>query len=129
MGKHQHGQLPADLARGRGQFQAWRGRCGGRGRIPQALWAVALRLAKTHGVARTAEVLGLDFDRLKTRVQEGGDLPRSCRPAFIELPSPIGDKSGLFEFDNGDGVTLRVHLVGYDAADVEALARGFWGNR
>jgi hypothetical protein len=29
----------------------------------------------------------------------------------------------------GAGVTLRVQLVGYDTADVEALARGFWGAR
>ena len=27
------------------------------------------------------------------------------------------------------GATLRVHLVGYDAADLEALARSFWGGR
>ena len=30
------------------------------------------------------------------------------------------------ELDNGSGATMRVQLVGYDAADIEALARGFW---
>ena len=29
------------------------------------------------------------------------------------------------ELNNGSGVTLRIQLVGYDAADIEALARGF----
>jgi len=28
--------------------------------------------------------------------------------------------------DNGAGATMRVQLVGYDAADVEALSRSFW---
>ena len=31
-----------------------------------------------------------------------------------------------FELDNGAGTTLRVQLVGYDTADVEALARHLW---
>jgi hypothetical protein len=35
-------------------------------------------------------------------------------------------KQALFELDNGAGATMRVQLVGYDAADVEALARRFW---
>ena len=30
------------------------------------------------------------------------------------------------EFDNGSGATMRVQLVGYDAADIEALSRSFW---
>jgi transcription elongation GreA/GreB family factor len=30
------------------------------------------------------------------------------------------------ELENGSGATMRVQLVSYDAADIEALARGFW---
>ena len=41
----------------------------------------------------------------------------------------MGAKRCRFELDNGSGATMRVHLVGYDAADVEALSRGFWGAR
>src|SRR5262245_16098592 len=118
MGKREHGQLPSDLARGRSQFQAWRGSCSGRGRIPHALWAVAVRLAKIHGVGRTSEVLGLDHDHLKARAEEVDGEPRSSGPAFVELPAPIVAKTGVFEFDDGAGVTMRVQLVGYDAADV-----------
>lgn len=129
MGGGEHGRLPSDLARGRCRFQAWRGRCGGRGRIPHALWAVAVGLAKVHGVGRTAEVLGLDSYRLKTRLEAVHEEPRSGGPVFVELPSPIAARTGVFEFHDGAGATLRVHLVGYDTADVEALARGFWGAR
>ena len=31
--------------------------------------------------------------------------------------------------DNGAGAAMRVRLIGYDAADLEALSRGFWGAR
>jgi hypothetical protein len=60
MGARVHGQLPLDLVRGRSQFQAWRTRRKAGERIPQSLWAAAGRLAKTHGVSRTASALGLD---------------------------------------------------------------------
>jgi hypothetical protein len=126
MGRSELVQLPLDLARGRSQFEAWRGQSGGRGRIPHALWAIAVRLAKVYGIDRTAAVLGVDHDRLKRRAEAVGEPPQSSGPAFVELPSSIVGKRGVFEFDNGAGATMRVQLVGYDTADVEALARGFW---
>ena len=120
--------MPADLVRGRSRFQAWRrsGKAGSR--IPQPLWALAVRLAKTHGVSRTATALGLDYYSLKRQVEAAAPpQPPSSDPAFVELPSPVlVGKQCLFELDNGAGATLRVQLVGYDAADVEALARSFW---
>ena len=130
MGTRERGSLPADLARGRNRFQAWREQRTDHGRIPHTLWALAVRLAKGHGVSRTAAVLGLDYDRLKERAEAvTGEAP-SQPPAFVELPAPVlVGKQGLFELDNGAGATLRVHLVGYDAADLEALARSFWGGR
>jgi hypothetical protein len=129
MGRSELVQLPLDLARGRSQFEVWRGQSGGRGRIPHALWTMAVRLAKVHGIGRTAEVLGLDCDRLKKRAEVVGEPPQSSGPAFVELASAIVGKRGVFELDNGAGATMRVQLVGYDTADLEALARGFWDAR
>ena len=130
MGARERGTLPSDLARGRDRFQAWREQRTGRGRIPHALWALAVRLAKRHGVSRTAAVLGLDYDSLKRRAEAvTGEAP-SNPPGFVQLPAPVlVGKQGLFELDNGAGATLRVHLVGFDAADLEALARSLWGGR
>ena len=52
---------------------------------------------------------------------------RSSDPAFLELTPPIlVAKQCRLELDNGSGATMRVQLVGYDAADVEALSRSFW---
>jgi hypothetical protein len=128
MGALERRSLPSDLAQALNRFQAWRAQRTGRGRIPRALWSLAVRLTRTHGVSRTALALGLDYYSLKERAEAAISGPPASPPGFVELPSPVVAKTGVFEFDNGAGVTLRVHLVGYDAADVEALARSFWGN-
>jgi hypothetical protein len=129
MGATERGQLPLDLVRGRARFQAWRTRRKAGERIPQSLWAVAVRLATTHGVSRTAAALGLDYYSLKKRTESPGTPRQSGGPAFVEWPSPImAAKQCQVELNNGSGATMRVQLVGYDAADIEALARGFWSD-
>ena len=126
MGAGQRGELPKDLARARSQFQAWRERRTGR-RLPQHLWDLAVRLVCRHGVSRTAAALGLDYYSLKKRVESAAREPVSSSPAFVELPPPVVlSRQCQFELDNGTGATLRLHLVGYDAADVATLARSFW---
>jgi hypothetical protein len=124
-------ELPEDLVRGRSRFQAWRRRRRHAGsRIPQSLWKLAVQLASTHGISRTATALGVDYYSLKKQVEaSAGSQPPSSNPSFLELPSPIVSKQCLFELDNGSGATMRVQLVGYEAADVEALSRSFWGAR
>jgi hypothetical protein len=125
MSASEHGGLPQDLARGRSRFQAWRKRRAG-GRIPQQLWALAVRLANRHGVSRTSTALGLDYYSLKERAEETADQAQLSAPAFVELTSPVVvGKQCLVELANGAGATMRVQLVGYDAADVEALSH-FW---
>ena len=120
-------QLPPDLVRGRSRFQKWRGQRKAGGRIPEALWAMATRLANAHGVSRAAAALGLDYYRLKKRAEVAAGDPRVSGPAFVELPAPaLAAKQCRLELDNGSGATMRVQLVGYDAADVEALSRSFW---
>jgi hypothetical protein len=72
-------------------------------------------------------VLGLDFYRRKKRVERAAREPASSRPPFLELPAPVLlSKRCQFELDHGAGATLRLHLVGSDAADVATLARPFW---
>ena len=128
MGAIERGSLPADLERARSRFQAWRGRRKAGERIPQSLWALAVQLTNAHGVGRTAAALGLDYYRLKERAETAASEPQSSSPAFVELTSPVlVAKQCRFELDNGSGATMRVQLVGYDAADIEAIARGFWG--
>ncbi len=127
MGAIERGPLPADLLEARRRFQAWRGRRKVGERIPQSLWTLAVKLAKAHGVSRTAAALGLDYYSVQKRAEVAATPPRSDGPAFVEVPSPVMvAKQCRFELDNGAGATMRVELVGYDAADVEALSRSFW---
>ena len=120
-------ELPKDLARVRSRFQAWRRVRKGTGRIPPSLWRMAVRLASIHGVSRAATALKLDYYSLKKRVAAAADQTQSTSPGFVELPAPVMvGKQGLFELDNGAGATMRVQLVGYDAAEIEVLARSFW---
>jgi hypothetical protein len=128
VGTRQRGELPKDLAQARSRLEAWRERRPGGRRIPQPLWDLAVRLASQHGLSRTATALGLDYYSLKRRVEAAAQEPPSRCPAFVELPAPVVvGKQALFELDNGAGATMRVQLLGYDTADVEALARRFWG--
>ena len=128
MGTGEQGRVSGDLARGRSRFQAWRGRRRGtRSRIPEPLWALAVRLARMHGVARAATVLGLDYYSLKKRAEAPVVEPLSGGPAFVELPAPVAvGKQCLFEVVNGAGPARRIQLVGYDAAEVATLAHSFW---
>ncbi len=116
--------LPRDLLQARGRFEAWRRRCLGRGRIPQELWQLAVQMAQHHGLRRTASVLRLDYYSLKRRAETAGRERPSRRPAFVELPAsvPTG-KQCLFELNHRAGVSMRVQLIGYDTADLEALVR------
>jgi hypothetical protein len=131
MGAIERGPLPADLLQARNRFQAWRGRRKLGKRIPQPLWTLAVRLAKAHGVSRTAATLGLDYYSVQKRAEAAATPPQSVGPAFVELTSPVMGlaKQCRFELDNGAGATMRVELIGYDAADVEALSRSFWNAR
>src|SRR5262249_14422736 len=128
MGTRQHGELPRDLAQARSRFEAWRERRQGGRRIPQPLWNLAVRLASQHGGSRTATALGLDYYSLKKQAEAAAPGTPPCGPAFGGLAPPMRlGQQALFALDNGAGATMRVQLLGYDAADVEALARRFWG--
>ena len=116
-----------DLHRARSQFQAWRKQRPPGRRIPEPLWQLAVRLVSTYGLRRTATALRLDYYRLKKQVAAAARPVESSGPAFVELPAPLlAGKQARVELDNGAGARLRMDLVGYDPADLEALTRRFW---
>jgi hypothetical protein len=125
-------ELPKDLLRARSRFHAWRQRGAADRRTPPVLWALAVRLAKIHGVSRTARGLGVNYLGLKKRLAAAlpataASDPPSHAPPFVELPAPaLAGKQCLLELHNPAGATLRVQLLGYDTADVETLARALW---
>jgi hypothetical protein len=119
--------LPRDLAGAQSRFAAWRARRQPGQRIPQTLWRLAVRLVRRHGVSRTAGALGVDYYSLKERAETAAPAAAPAPSAFVELPaSSVLGKQCRFELDNSAGVRLRLHLVGYDAHEIQALAGTLW---
>ncbi len=75
------GRLPGDSVRARARVEAWRQRRPVGARIPKALWALAVRLVKRHGVNRPATALGVDSYSLKRRAPETAAARPSRGPA------------------------------------------------
>ncbi len=66
--------LPARLEGVRRRFERWRGTHQARTRIPDRLWAAAVKVAGMYGIHRAAKALRVDYYSLKKRV-EGALLP------------------------------------------------------
>jgi len=96
------------------------------------LWAAAVEAARESGVSRTASVLRVDYYALKKRLQEqaasSSDMPMLGEPpAFVELATPVPRAAGecVLELEDVDGAKMRVHLQGFEAPDLAALAQSF----
>jgi len=114
------------LRRARDRFQAWRRIRKPKSRIPEPLWELAVKLTARHGLHRTAATLKLDYYCLKKRVEVAEGRDEGKLPAFVELPSAVvAGRECVIEFEDGKGVSLRVHLKGYDATAVVAVGRSF----
>ncbi len=69
---------PADLSRLRRRLDEYR-RGGSRGKaLPGWVWAAAGRLARRHGVHRTAGALGLEYNKLKRASGEAAEVAVSA---------------------------------------------------
>ncbi len=136
MGTKKTRGLPARLEGVRRRFQNWRqARKSRSARIPDPLWAAAVKMAGTYGIHRTARALRLDYYSLKERVEAtpaataSNASPRTASAAFLELPSPAwaGACECTLELEDVGGSTMRVHLKGIAPPDLAALSRSFWG--
>lgn len=122
---------PAWLERLRRRFDRWRQTCDGRSRIPEVLWASAVKAVSRYGLNPTARALRLDYYSLKRRVEATASRSRSeRRPAveFIELASPLSGSAPecVLELEHPRGAKMRVQLKGTRAPDLTALSEGFW---
>ena len=126
-------ELPARLEGVRRRFERWRRTRELRTRIPDSLWAAAVKVAGMYGIHRTAKALRVDYYALKKRVQEEGARSHSLLqersvPTFVELARPAETSCGecILELEDVSGAKMRVHLKGVEAPDLVALSRSFW---
>jgi len=132
--------IPHGMRRIYRRFAHWRSAHPGvRLPIPPRLWKAAADVAREHGVCRTAQVLRLEYGKLKQRVESASVVAkvpgrRSRRaksaapaPAFMELvgPSAIGLSECLIELEGPHG-KMRVQWKGTTAPDLAGLSRALW---
>ena len=135
--------LPARLTSLRQRFDRWRRTRKVRSRIPDPLWASAVKAADKYGVHRTAKALRVDYYALKKRAEHKAAIAgtqqkpaatvatagkAAAEATFLELPAAAWAGSGecTLELEDAGGSKLRVHLKGFEAPDLAALSRSFW---
>jgi hypothetical protein len=120
-------QIPNEMRRAHGRFERYRRAHAGRRPIPEALWTMAAELARAHGVFRTAQVLRLDYSKLKAQTAALGAKRKTTPPMFVELLSalPSGSPECLIELEGPRG-KMRIQWKGATAADLAGLSRVLW---
>jgi len=123
--------VAADLAQAAAAFARWRSTTSVGARIPEALWSRAAELAATHGVAKVAATLRLDYTRLKRRVAGrvvAAAAPSPVPPGFVELAVglPPGGPGCVLALSNAAGHCLRIEWTRPLASEVAAVARSLW---
>jgi hypothetical protein len=147
MGTRKSRALPARLEGVQRRFERWRRTRTIPARIPEPLWAAAVKVAGTCRLSQIAKALRVNYTALKERVErravvvseasEGGAAdqrrPRvrggaRSVPAFLELAPPlrVGSCQCTLELEDDSGAKMRVHLQGTETPDLAALSRSFW---
>ncbi len=126
---------PLPFEHARRQFEGWRRRRAPGSLIPDVLWRVAVRLARDHGVSKTARALGLDYYALKRHVEaaseERMESPSSDGTRFLEVPFGLAPPAPgcVVELEDRRRARLRIELRGAALSEIEALARTLWRER
>jgi hypothetical protein len=147
-------EIPARVEGVRRRLERWREARRAGMRIPEPLWAVAVKVAGRYGIHRTAQALRLDYYSLKRRVEReateketttereavakgrgarksgvgASKTPAAAAATFVELPSPARSSCGecTLELERPGGTKMRVHLKGLPASDLAAFGRSLW---
>lgn len=120
--------IPHGMRRVYRRFERWRSaHTGARLPIPKPLWRLAAEAAREHGVCRTAQVLRLEYGKLKGMVQSARPVAKAAAPAFMELvgPAATGLSECLIELEGPQG-KMRVQWKGTSAPDLAGLSRALW---
>ena len=124
--------LPLDLEEARRRLELWRKSRRRGKRIPDALWTLAAALARTHGVSRVSQTLGLDYNGLKRRAG-ATRTPRRSRikppPGIVELPligQPGLGPNCTVELARGEGARMSIRWEGKAGLDLVGLVEAFW---
>ena len=116
----------------RGRFETWR-RCKKAGSpIPKCLWEAAVSQCHAHTILEVSRTLRLNYNDLKSRVQEGKKkaLPStvgSMEFVELDLEGESRPPECIVEMEAANGAKLRLHYLGHQKGiDPVELVRVFW---
>ena len=137
-------EIPARLEQLRRRFEQWRATHTVRSRLPNKLWAAAVKMAGTFGLHRTSRALRLEYYSLKKRLDQrsmvatvppkkaasGRRSPTSFDASptttFVELAPVAGGCECTVELEDAAGAKMRVRLKSIGMPDLAAISRSFW---
>lgn len=130
MGQRTQYEIPAELREAQQRFEQWRSSQSGRKPLPEALWSLATAMARQNGVFRTAQVLRLDYTKLKRLMTVSSPIARpkqAPKPAFVELlaASATHPCECVIQVEGPRG-RMRVEWKGTTAPDLPGLSRVLW---
>ena len=121
----------------RTRIEYWRRTRVKRTAMPEELWSEAASLARAHGIYRISRGLGVSYESLRRRVEQGTREGRGSgrrQGGFVELsmtelvqPSPAA--GAVVELSRADGTKLMVHLPDGEGVDLPGLAKVLCGRR
>ncbi len=123
------------------EFQSWRSVRERGSRVPQRLWQAAAELSERHSISDIAHTLGLDYTRLKQRVEASPPLldrrsidefgRTNAVNGFVEVGVAPGESTGecSVEAEDGKGKKLKMHLKGAGCAKAVEIAKALWERR
>jgi hypothetical protein len=125
------GAISQSLRELRERFERWREKRQKQGQVPEELWKAAVRVAQENAVSRVSRELGLDYRKLKMRVEKGvaaQGINRNLSSEFIEL-----DISGLsivglecvVELEEVNGAKMKMHLKNVTGISPVELVKAF----
>jgi hypothetical protein len=89
----------------RARLAEWRKSHPRRSPLPEQIWAVAVELARRHGLYRTARALPVDYANLRKRLNPATPSAAVARPEFVEVLVAPAQCSACVE-------VLRIPLTG-----------------
>jgi hypothetical protein len=116
------------------RFAAWRKTRQHRSRIPEELWAAAVKLSNKHSIHRISKALKLSYTDLKERIEKSHPVPETIKPTpsldFIPIDiAPTQPAECIVEMEHRNGNKMRMHFKGNVDLDLRSFAEAFWSGK
>ena len=116
------------------RFAAWRKTRQHRSRIPEELWAAAVRLSNKHSIHKISRALRLSSADLKERIEQSHRVPDIIKstPSLDFIPidiAPTQLAECIVEMEHRNGNKMRMHFKGNADLDLQSFAKAFWSEK